>query len=381
MHLAGRTRSFASHILIICCVVLAAASAGAACLAGPANAAASSGVNALPLGAAVEMSLAHSNAIRSAALNLKQAELAHQRASAQNLSEQSVYAEHDAGFALEEARAAYRSSAARVISDTISCCFDLRLAELNMAAKELRLRVAMDYFSQVQSRAKARIAGPLELASAEAASASARLEAEWARDSLDEASAHLARFTGLARDAQLQVVDVIQELPRRIDVDAEIAGAMAHSLDLRQRQNALSLAELKLEGVLAAGSPLLDLKAAEIRVELARLALREVSDLLEGKVVSACNAVLRSKADVRVHEISLDLERKRLQVITGQAAAGLASASDVTSSQATVIEAEYSLLAAAKAHVLNQLELIRIVGDSAESAVADLLAPKAQGGV
>jgi outer membrane protein TolC len=317
---------------------------------------------ALSVSGAIDLALSHNLSFRIAALNFKNAELAYEKTLALNIAEESTYAEHQAKFTFERAKSTYDTTRAGVIIDTVRSYFDVKHANMDLAAKAKQLEVAEEDYARAKSKYAAGVAGELELLQVESALHNARLAVQRAADTLGENSAALAVLLGLEPGTRFQLSDEIAPKPIQWQLDQAVAKALENSVDVRQKANDLRLAQLELDKAEAERAAPLDLERARVGLDIAALSLQQVRETLTEKVRTSMNSLGQTSKNLNILSIALDVESKKFDIVVKQQKAGLKSPSDVAAAEASVISARHALGSAQKGYILAYLQFLNTLG-------------------
>lgn len=309
--------------------------------------AADSGPLRLDLRRTVRMALNYSPELKAGKLNLKKAKLEYQRRKAENLLNQSQYAELEAEYNLAAARYTYKSLRDNLVNQAIQQYAKLYLAQLDLEIKELRTRLEE---SKLQADTALYQLGDLtgiDLLEQENAYLDACFSREMAEEEVKEVRSDFLTLLGLAETASFSLADLKVPELWQITEEEAIELALKNSWEWKLHQKKVALIETDLKRTeLSINTPALERQLKRIARQTAEI---ESAQKQKEIISSTRQAYFQFKQAMRrmtLWQDRLKAARKKYELKQEEYQGGFVSETEVLQYEVNRWETEYQYLAA-----------------------------------
>ena len=319
----------------------------------------SASTGAISLKDAIQCVLQESTDCRIAQLEWENAQIAYQKAMADNLLTQSTYNQGLAELNLRKAEAAYRKGIANVVVTAVRRFTDVELAMMDLQIREHQLRLSEKGLELTQKKVQAQNASEYDLLQAEATLAQSQYEYEKARDSLEEKK---QAFFLLTNSSHVLPDGKLTFVPFDVELAQVLPQVIQASVGIKEATDSLRLAKLDLERLLLEETADLLVREARNQVSLAELKVEQTQITTTQEVQLAFNAVKQAEQAYKASCLKYELERKQHQITKGQVEAGLKTEDDLLKAQISLWEAERSVYNALTSYTIVYLEFDQVIG-------------------
>jgi outer membrane protein TolC len=320
----------------------------------------------IPLGDAVHRALQESLEFKIAQLEWENAQLAYQKASADNLLAQSAYNQRAAELDLLKSEKAYKNSIANVVISAVRAFNDVSLAQMNLKISEEQLRLKQKARDLTEKKLQMQNASEYDLLQAEAALASSQMDYQAAVNSLEEKKQN---FWLLTSSEAVMPDGGLNFVPFEWELAGVLPGLLEASVAVKEAEDSLALSKLNWERLRLEGTADLMMREAENAVRLAELRLEQARTNLTQQAQAAFNWVKQAEQAYRARQISLQLEQRVYDITKGQVEAGLKTEDDLSNAQVSLWQAERSVYEALSNYITAYLEWEDLIGRDVRDSV------------
>lgn len=320
----------------------------------------------IQLGEAVKLALEVSIDHRIAKLEWEQAQIAYQKAMADNLLAQSTYNQRLAELNLLKGETTYKKSIANTVITAVRRFTEVELAIRDVQIRGEQLMQSQKAYALALKKAETQNASEHDVLDAKAALAKSQAEFEKAQDTLVENQKAFFLVTGTDQylpDGELPLAPLEVELGEALPI------VLDSSVALKEANENLELARLDLERLLLDETAELLMREARNKVFLAELRLEQSQVSITQEVTAAYNAAYHGLRAYETACISRELQDKQYGVTQRQVAAGLKTEEDLTKAQIALWEADRSVYSSLANYTIALLQFDEVIGKDLSSSL------------
>lgn len=315
---------------------------------------------------AVNLLNEQSIALRIAELNLEIANLDYNRAVASNLMTDSEYSRLQAEHNLARAQNTYKTSKDSNFLEVFRKYTDVLAAERNVEIRQIEYVVAQHNYKVVQEKVRMGDASKLDDLRELNRLESAERTVESAKNTLAES------IRALKSTLNLQAVDALTlttvfALPKfELSLEQSLELALENSFDIWDRESSLTLQEMQLQKSRIDGTAPIDLKRAELNLEIARLNHERSLEDLSERITSSYQGLGQNRARYTSAQRELEIAKDSYAISKQQAEIGLITEIQLLESRLSLLRAESSLEDALVAYTISQIQFEQLIGMEVE---------------
>lgn len=300
----------------------------------------------LSLQEAVKLALEQSSAIKSASLNLKDAEISYKQSMADQLLKPSVLSALSAETTWLTAQRNYEIAKADIATQVEQAYYDVLKSERALVLAQENLRRTEEQLKVVESKFKLGMVAQIDVISAEADVASAEADLSRAQANLALARMKFNRAIGLELNSSVKLTSQFSYEPVSVDLDKAVQYALAHRLEIKKAEDAVALKEKEVNVNDNDFTAPLVLEKSRIGLESARANLEDTKASIILEVRQNFESLRDAERQVPLQEKALTKAKESLRIAEARYNAGVITAMELADAQRAVYQAETAYLQA-----------------------------------
>ncbi|HHV61268.1 MAG TPA: TolC family protein [Firmicutes bacterium] len=320
----------------------------------------------LTLQQAVELALKQGSAIRLASLDLRDAEVTHKQAMADQLLTPSVLAALSAETAWVVAQRNYEMAKADIATQVEQAYYDVLKAERGLVLAQENLERAKDQLKTVESKFKLGMVAQIDVIAAEAEVASAEANQSRAQANLALARMKFNRVIGVALDSPVKLTSQFSYDPIPLDLEKAIQYSLSHRLEIKKAEDAVALKKKEVEVYNNDFTPPLVLEKSQIGLDAAQEELEDTKANIILEVRQNFENLKDAERQVPLQEKALAKVKESLRIAKARYDAGVITAMELADAQRAVYQAETDYLQAMFDYNVARAKFYKSLGMSLE---------------
>lgn len=300
----------------------------------------------LTLQDAVNLALQQAGSMKSASLELKDAEISYKQSMADQLLKPSVLTSLSIENAWLVAQRNFEIAKADIAMQVEQSYYDVLKAERALTLAQENLDRAKDQLKTAQSKLKLGMVAQIDVISAETEVASAEADLSKAQANLALAKMKFNNGLGLALDIPIKLTSQFSYKPMPIALDKAIQYGLSHRLEIKRAEDAITQRQKEIEVYNNDFTPPLVLEKSRIGLESAQVDLENVKANIILEIRQNFESLKDAERQVPLQEKSLEKARESLRIAKARYDAGVITAMDLADAQRGVYQAETAYLQA-----------------------------------
>lgn len=331
-------------------------------------------VNRLTLEKVLSRALEKNIELQIATLNLDNAQLEYQKSQADNLLNQSKYAQLSAEYDLANAEKTYQQTYVKIISDTLQLYANTVLAKMNIESKGKSLTLEEKSLAEIRKQAEMGDKGSLDLLQQENRYQNAKFTLEKMKDTYQQNLRELQKAIGL--EGELELTPVATPTVWEITEDEAIRQALENSTDLVLQGKKLELAQVNQERMDVVSTSNLDQQLIANKTEIARLQVAKGREDLISSIQKKYYEFKQASTKLNLESENLTESEENYRISKEQKAVGLKTEKDLLQAEISVLDQQSQYQSALVDYYVKQLSLKQGMELEIEVLINDLTTKK-----
>lgn len=294
--------------------------------------------------------------LKIAKLNLENAKLEYQKNKANNLLNQSRYAELSAEYDLANAEKTYQQVYDKIVADTLQLYTNVVLSEMNIEIENKSVTLEEQLLAEVKQQVEMGDKGTLDLLQQKSDTSNAIFTLEKVKDTYQQNVKELQ--SALSSQANLAgLVKVKYPIYWEITETTAIHTALENSINIQLKEKHLELAEVNKERMDVVSTSNLDKAMIENKLKIASMEVEQAKEDLSSSVQKKYYEYKQAITKLELDKENLKESNENYRITKEQTEAGLKTQNDLLQAEINLLEKEYQYQQTLFDYYMKQLAL------------------------
>lgn len=321
------------------------------------------------LSQAVNLALENNIDLKTANLDLENAQINYEKNKAANLFTNSNYLGLQIGLDLAQAEDNCSQTRNQIIINVVQHYLQLNQVRRDILIKEKQVKLEKKYLEEIKDQVKTGNKGSLDLLKQENRYDNTVFNLERVNDDYRQYLREFKIELGLNQDEEYSFLEV--ECPRvwQIKEEEVLRETLKNSFSLKVRKRQIELEEVNLERAQVAGVPELDLKKIKNDKELANLDYLKIEKELDSLTKKQYYFFRQAIKSLDLYRQNMVQAQENNDIVVEQVEADLGTETELLSAEINLLQAGYNYYSAITNYYFNKLALQQLMGEKIEVVI------------